>query len=198
MRAAFRNKLITTILPEKRAWLEKLREFEKRLAAAHDYEGAIRAREEREALEQEIMAFDHELPHLAARAAGDGTLLPEKIHLRFEVATLNGIAADKDGSLMGWDKPQSSAVLQLPMLPRGGYEVIVKYVAEAEGAALQFQEAFYFLRTPLPTTNGKVSEKNLGTLRISEGTTTLTLTAEGGEKAAPLRITSISLAPVNR
>ena len=45
---------------------------------------------------------------------------------------------------------------------------------------------------------GKTEEKNLGTLRISNGAGSFTLTTEGGEKNASLRLVSLELAPVNR
>jgi hypothetical protein len=60
------------------------------------------------------------------------------------------------------------------------------------------QEAFYFIHSQAESTNGKVVEKKLGTLRISNGAGSLTLTAEGGERAASLRLLSLELAPVNR
>ena len=199
MRAAFRLTLLNAILPEKRAHRDELRDLEKKLAEAHDYEGAMHAREERIALEQEITALEQEIPVLTTRSAGGHDLLPERIVFKPQDAALSGVQLEKDGSLSGWTSSQNTATWKLPSLPSGGYEVILKYRAGAdEGGALSVREAFYFLRGKTGPTSGKITEANIGTLRVSDGSGSITLAADAAGKGDLMKLVSLELAPVNR
>lgn len=199
LRALFRQGLLTAILPEKRAQAARLQDFEKQFALAHDYANAIKVRDERLALEQEITAFELELPGLAARAAGQAALLPERIVFRPQDAALSGLKLEKDGSLSGWDSPRASVTWKLPGLPAGGYEVIIKYTCTGNtSATIEARESFYVLRGKLTAPEDKLAEKNVGTLRIRDGTGPLTLATDGAGQPAPLRIVALELAPVNR
>lgn len=199
LRSQFRKKLIETIMPEKKAHLERLRELEKKLATAHDFADAIRARDERTALEQELTALEQELPMLAARAAGEGKVLPERIPMKLEDATLKGVKADKDGALTGWDDTNCSVTWLLPGLPPGGYEVIIKYsCGKDEGGTVIVKESFYSLRGTVTPTEGKPLEKNIGTLRVRDGHGLLTIAANAAPKGGLMRLWSLELAPVSR
>jgi len=197
-RAQFREALLSAILPEQKAYREQLVDLEKKLVAAHDYAGAIQVRDERVALEQELTAYEQEMPRLAARAAGDERLLPERIVFKPADAKLSGITLDKDGSLTQWGSSQASATWTLPKLPAGGYEVILKYSSGKDDvAAFVVKENFYVLKGKT-TPAEKPTEKNLGTLRIRDGAGTLTLAADTVPKNSPMRLLSLELAPVNR
>lgn len=199
LRSEFRKVIIETIMPEKRAYLDRLRELEKKLVAAHDFATAIRARDERLALEQEVTALEQELPMLAARAAGEGQMLAERIPLKPEDAVLTGVNKDKDGALTGWSDTSCSVTWKLPELPAGGYEVILKYSCmKDEGGEVLVKESFYSLRGTVTPSDGKPMEKNIGTLRIRDGRGTLTLAATAPTKGGLMRLWSLELAPVSR
>lgn len=199
LRAQFRESLLGAILPEQREYHAQLAEMERKLAAAHDYAGAIQARDERIALEQEITAQEQELPRLAARASGIERLLPERFVFKPSEASVSGAILEKDGSLGQWSNAQASATWKLPKIPAGGYEVILKYASDKnDSTGLIVKENFYFLRGRTIPTNNKPLEKNLGTLRIHDGEGTLTLTAENVPKNNSLRLLALELAPVNR
>lgn len=199
LRALFRQGLLTAILPEKRAYAARLQELEKQLAGARDYAAAMKVREERLALEQEVTAFELELPGLAARAAGLAALLPERIVFRLQDAALTGLKLEKDNAISGWESARGAATWKLPGLPPGGYEVMVKYTcAGGSSAVLEVRESFYVLRGKLTAPEDKPVEKNLGTLRIRDGGGPLTLAADGAGLPAQLRIVALELAPVNR
>lgn len=186
-------------MPEKQAHLKRLQELEKKLATAHDFANAIRTRDERLALEQEITALEQELPMLTARAAGEGKVLPERILLKLDEATLKGVILDKDGALTGWGDTSGSVSWLLPGLPAGGYEVILKYsCGKDEGGEVLVKESFYTLRGTVTPTNDKPIEKNIGTLRIRDGRGILTLSANAPPKGGLMRLWSMELAPVSR
>lgn len=199
LRSQFRKNLIETILLEKKAHLGRLGELEKKLATAHNFANAIRARDERVALEQEITALDQELPMLTARAAGEGKVLPERIAMKLDEATLTGVKLDKDGALTGWSDTASAAAWLLPGLPPGGYEIIIKYsCGKDEGGAVIVKESFYSLRGAVAPTGDKPMEKNIGTLRVRDGHGILILAANAPPKGGLMRLWSLELAPVSR
>ena len=199
IQSAFRKSLIGTILPEKREHLERVRELEKKLISSRDYATAIRARDERLALEHEITALEQELPMLTARVAGEGKMLPERIPLKLADATLMGLKMDKEGALTGWNETQSAATWKLPGLPSGGYEIIMKYsCGKNDGGTVVIKESFYLLRGEVSPTSDKPVEKNLGTLRIRDGQGSLTIAASATPKGDLMRLWSLELAPVNR
>jgi hypothetical protein len=199
LRAQFRESLLTALLPEQHAYHDQLLELEKKLVTAHDYAGAIQSRDERIALEQEITAYEQELPRLAARASGADQLLPERIVFKPSDARLSGLTLEKDGTLAQWSGSQASATWSLPKLPAGGYEVFLKYSSGKEDiTGFIVKENFYFLRGKTTPSNEKPAEKSLGTLRIRDGEGTLTLAAESAPKNCALRLLALELAPVNR
>lgn len=199
LRSRFRKNLIETILPEKKAHLGRLRELEKKLATTHNFAEAIRARDERIALEQEITALEQELPMLTARAAGEGKVLPERIPMKLDEATLTGVKLDKDGALAGWGESSGSASWLLPGIPPGGYEVILKYsCGKDEGGPVLVKESFYSLRGTLTPTDNKPMEINLGTLRVRDGRGILTISTDASPKGGLMRLWSLELAPASR
>jgi hypothetical protein len=167
---------------------------------ARDYAAAVKVRDKRLALEQELTAFEQELPGLAIRATGQTALLPERIVFHPKDATLSGADLEKDGTLTGWGSRQGcSATWKLPGVPAGGYEVILRYISDGGGsAAFEVRESFYVLRGKVTAPAEKQAEKNLGTLRISDGAGTLTLAADGVSPPTQLRVVALELAPVTR
>ncbi len=200
LRASFRQELLSAVLPENRAYIGQLKELEGELATARDYRASIKVRDERLALEQDLTAFEQELPGLAARAAGRTALLPERILFRPQDATLSGLNLEKEGALTGWGSPQGgTATWKLPGIPAGGYEVFVTYTcANGGSAAFEVRESFYVLRGKAPAPAPDAMGKNLGTLRIRDGTGTLTLASDSVSQPAQLRVVAVELAPVNR
>lgn len=198
MRLQLRQDLLSSILPEKRVQREELVALEKRLAAAQDFAGAIRARDERLKVEQEIANIEKEVPALRAQmlklAAG---ALPERIELKLTEASLTGVKLDEGtGSLQGWNAPGASASWKLPDLPPGGYEVLLRYTADGGGVTLQ--ESFYSLSAECSPPVQKATEKSLGTLRIRDGSGPLTLKSNPPEKSSSLRVYSLVLVPASR
>lgn len=199
LRTTFRGALLGAVLPEKRAYVAQLADMEKKLAAARDYINAIKVRDERLALEQELAVFELELPGLGKRAAGSTAPLPRRIVLSSRDATLSGLKLNEDGALTGWETAGRTATWKLPGLPEGGYEVIVKYTCVEGGSVnLEVRENFFLLSGKVKLETGKQVEKNLGTLRIRNGDGALTLVAEGAGQSAKFSIAALELAPVNR
>lgn len=199
LRAAFRQSLLLAILPEKRSYAARLGEAEKRLVDAHDYAAATKVRDERLALEQQLTAHEQELPALAARAAGRGALLPERLVFRPQDATLAGLRLEKDGAIAGWESPGAAASWKLPALPAGGYEVALQYACNGgAGSAVEIRESYYLLRGQIRPTGEKTVKGNLGTLRIRDGAGSLTLVAGKGTDANLMRVFALELIPVNR
>ncbi len=199
LRASFRQGLLSAILPEKRAYAARLLGLEKKLVSARDYADAIKVREERITLEQELAAFELELPALVLRASGKSALLPERVVFNPKDATLSGVKLDSDGAIIGWGTAGSAALWNLPHLPEGGYEVMVKYTCAGGGSAtLEVRENFYALQSKVTLAAGKQVEKNLGTLRIRNGDGKLMLVANGASQSAQFCVVKLELAPVNR
>jgi len=200
LRIEYRRSLLTALLPEKKTDHEQLLALEHALAAKGDYAGAIRARDARRAIGQEITAMEHEIPALAAQAQAMRTgSLPDRFVFPAKEAVTQALTLDaKTGALMGWDGAKSSAQWKLPDIPPGGYEVLINYCC-AESLEVTLKEAFYHLTGALPPTPAaKPQELNLGTLRVKDGQTNLRLELAKAGNSAELRILSVTLAPANR
>lgn len=173
--------------------------LEKKYAAAQDYAGAIKARDERLRIEQEISLMEKELTALAQRGSSVGaTRAPEKLELKLAEATLTGVQFDQGNKcLSGWGAPGASATWDLPNLPPGGYEVSLNH--EGGEVTAQIKESFYTLSSDLKASkSGKPVLQTLGTLRVRDGAGKLSLTFGAPEKCAGLRVYSIVLVPASR
>ncbi len=189
LRQQLRRSIVTTLLPEKRAHRDDLLALEKRYAAAFDYAGAMRTRDERLMLEQEIAAMEKEAPAETAANHTGAT----RFELKLSDATLSGARiAPKEGSITDWEKSGASATWVLPGLPPGGYEVLVRYTTD-RAAAVMLKETYYFLQAGLAAGNGKSTEVILGTLRIRDGKGTLTFSPTGTEPPSALRLHALAL-----
>lgn len=199
LRTSFRGGLLGAVLPEKKAHAAILADMEKKLASARDYANAIKVRDERLALEQEVAVHELELAALGKRASGNSASLPRRIVLSPHDATLSGLKLNEDGALTGWDTAGRTATWKLPGLPEGGYEVWVKYnCAEGGSVNLEVRENFFLLRGKVKLEAGAQAEKNLGTLRIRHGDGALILMADGIGQSVKFRIVAIELSPVSR
>jgi hypothetical protein len=195
LKAAFRRNLLTAAIPEMKAHREELLALEKKLAAAQDFAGAVKARDERAKLDSQIGALEQEAAILDSRpAVGNAARLAARIELKLSEAKLMGTQMDgKDGAIIGWNQPNASATWQLPGLPPGGYEVLLRCTGHAGEVILK--EAFYSLTTSCKAATEKSLEQNLGVLRIRAGTGTLTLGVAQPEKCSEWRVYSLVLVP---
>ena len=188
-----RSWIAATLGPVKRQ-MSELTALEKRLAAASDYDGAIRAREERLKLQHEIERLDKELLLLQSRELSmKAAQLGEKITLSIEDVKREG------GAITGWTRPGASAEWKLPALPPGGYEVMLRYrCGPLEGGSLTAKEARFTLTGTIETTLKGPEERNLGTLKLSEGSTTFTLSAATIFKDNLMQLLGVELVPASR
>jgi hypothetical protein len=198
LKAQLRRELLTAALPEQKAQREALLALEKKYAAAQDYSGAIKARDERLRIEQEIAIMEKELSMIGQRAVATGAArAPERIELSLSTATLTGVHMDEaDKCLTGWNATGASATWKLPNLPPGGYEVSLHH--QGSDASASLKESFYTLTSNLQSASGKAVTQSLGTLRVRDGAGALTLTIGPAEKCASLRVYSIVLVPSAR
>jgi hypothetical protein len=198
LKSQLRQELLTAALPEQKAQREALLALEKKYATAQDFAGAIKARDERLRIEQEINLMEKELAALGQRAsATSAARAPERIELSLSAATLAGVRMDEgDKCLTGWNASGASATWKLPNLPPGGYEVSVHH--QGGDASASLKESFYTLTSDLKPGPGKTVTQSLGTLRVRDGAGSLTLTIGPAEKCAALRVYSIVLVPAAR
>jgi hypothetical protein len=201
MRTTFELAILQAGTPALRQHVSELTALEKRCATAHDYKGAIAARNERQAVEREIARIDKEALLLRTRERSlRSAALPEEIILMPEQAVLSGVEREPGtGALTGWKKAGASATWKLPDLPPGGYEVLIRYSCDAlEGGALAISEQIFSLSGTAVTTLKGPAEKNFGTLKITNGSGSLTLTARSVLKTNLMHLHFIKLVPASR
>jgi hypothetical protein len=195
LKAGLRKDLLTAVLPGMKAHRQALLAFEQKRATAQDFSGAIKARDERLKLEKQIGVLEQEAAILASRPAiQNAARLLARIELKLVDAKLTELQRDPtDGALTGWGNENASATWQLPALPPGGYEVLVRCTGPS--GEIVVRETFYNLKKECKPTGDKSLEQNLGTLRISEGAGSVTLSAAAPEKSSDWRVYSIVLVP---
>lgn len=198
IKTQLRKDLLQALLPEKKQHRDALLALEQKNAAALDFAGAIKARDERFALEKEIASIEKEIPLLSSRAiALLGRGAPDRLEMHFSDAVLRGVQLDpKDGFISGWDKDQASASWKLPDLPPGGYEVLLRYTAE-KGSIL-IKESYYSLKGKLKEAKDAPLEEKIGTLRVKDGKGILTLSSDTPQQNGTLRVYSVVLVPAVR
>ena len=201
LRVDYRKSLLEALLPQKKAYRDELENLEKKFAVESDFVSAMRARDERSQLDQEIMAMEQELPALASQAqALHSPALPERITLSPTDAQLTGVTMDaKAKTLTGWRPARSLATWKVPPLPLGGYEVYITYTCPGKaGAAFTLRESHYSLQCKVTEPSPKAVEKLFGTLRVQTGSSTLSLSADSVETDQPIQIHAVALVPANR
>lgn len=201
MRTTYELSILQAGSPALRQHVSELAALEKRCAAARDYKGAIAARNERLNIEREIARIDKESLLLRTREQGlRSSMLPDQIILMPEQATLAGVEREPgNGALTNWSKPGASAAWKLPDLPPGGYEVLVRYSCDAlEGGSMTIAEQAFSLSGTADTTFKGPAEKNIGTLKITNGSGPLTITARTVLKSNLMHLYFVKLVPANR
>ena len=178
VRLEFERSLIEASLEPLKKQVIELDAIEKQKASARDYEGAIAVRTERRRLEGELERLDKQLLLIQTREQSlRSAALPDRIPLPLEQAVLNGVRRE-GGEITGWSQTGTAATWKLPALPPGGYEVVIRYRCGAlDGGVLDVREARFHLSSLIETTLKGPQEKNLGTLKITDGSGTISLSA---------------------
>ncbi len=199
-RLSFQKRLLEAGLRPLQQHLSALQELEKQRATSGDYAGAIEARNQRKKLTTELERLDKELLLTQTREQSlKARLLPDRITLPLEDARLEGGVQRTGGELTGWSGPDSAASWTLPNLPPGGYEILLKYRCGAlEGGTLEIQETRFHLSAEVLTTLRGPQEKNLGTLKITDGTGPLVIRARGVLKDNLMHLLAVHLVPAAR
>ena len=198
-RLKFQRAMVEASLAPLKNHLIELSAVEKQRAEARDYAGAIALRQERRQVEDELERLDKELLLLQTREQSlKASTLPDKITLPLEQAQLSGVRRE-GGGITGWSKIGAAASWKLPALPPGGYEVIIRYRCRAlEGGVLDVREAKFHLSSQIDTTLKGPQEKTLGTLKVTDGSSTLTLAATTLVKDNLMDLLGLWLVPASR
>ncbi|MBL9129595.1 MAG: hypothetical protein JNG86_00235 [Verrucomicrobiaceae bacterium] len=199
LRLQFERDWIAASLSPLKKHITTMAALEKQLAAARDYEGAIRARNERQMSELELARLDKELLLLQSREQTlKAASLAARIPLPIDTAVLSGVTL-VNGALSGWSKPGASATWKLPALPPGGYEIVLRYrCGPLEGGSIMARESRFTLTAPIETTLRGPEDRNIGTLKLSEGATSLTLSAVTVVKDNLMQLIAVELLPASR
>lgn len=195
----FQRSLIESSLAPLKKHLLELTALEKKLAETHDYSTAISVRDQRRRVEGDLERMDKELLLMQTREQSlKAALLPDRITLPLDKAVLSGVQFSS-GALTGWNRAGASAEWKLPGLPPGGYEVILRYRCGAlDGGVVQVQEAKFSLKNQVDTTLKGPQEKNLGTIKITDGSGKLSLAAVTLVKDKLMDLLDIHLVPASR
>lgn len=198
-RLTFQRSVVEASLTPLKKHLSELILLEKSRAEARDYDGAIEARDMRKRLETELERLDKELLLLQTREqALASSLLPARIPLSLDSAALDGVQRS-GGSLTGWAKPGASATWKLDRLPPGGYEVVLRYrCGPLEGGSLTVQETRFSLLSDVDTTLKGPQEKNIGTLKITNGSGPLKISARTVLKDNLMHLLAVDLVPASK
>ncbi len=199
-RLSFQKRLLEAGVRPLQQHLAALQELEKQRAAAGDYTGAIEARNQRKKLTAELERLDKELLLTQTREQSlKARLLPDRIPLALEAAVLEGGVRRAGGALTDWSGPEAAVTWKLPNLPPGGYEVLIKYRCGAlEGGTLEVQETRFRLGAEVLTTLRGPQEKNLGTLKITNGSGPLVIRARSILKDNLMHLLAVHLVPAAR
>ena len=200
LRAGFDLALLRASLPAMRMYAADLRAQEARLAAVRDYEAAIPVRDERQAVEREISRLEKEDLLLTTREqALRSALLPERIVLALDKAILSDVTYDPARKIItGWKRSGSGATWSFPALPPGGYEVVLRYSCDAlEGGTILVRETIYTLSASMGTTLKGPVEKNIGTLKVSNGSGTLSILATNVLRDNLMNLHAVVLIPAS-
>ncbi len=199
LRLGYERDLIEASLAPVKEQITTLGALEKQFATERDYDAAITARDERKRLQNELERLDKELLLLQTREQILKTsLLPDRIKLPLDAATLTDLRHE-GGAITGWTKLGAAATWKLPGLPPGGYEIMLRYrCGPTEGGKLLIKEARYTLLATIETTLKGPEERSAGTLKISDGAGTLTLTAQALVTNNLMQLLGVELVPASR
>jgi hypothetical protein len=181
--------------------LSKLDDLAMYHARSRNYQAAIAVRTERERIATDLDRIAKEILLLDTRKRVIKTaLLPDRILLSLPEARLDGVRFNEQTkSLTRWDRPGAYAEWTLPSLPPGGYEVLLTYQCNPlEGGTVLLNEKMFSLSGEMDTTLRGPEVKNLGTLKITDGSGPLRLTAKTIIKSNLMDLLAIELIPANR
>lgn len=198
-RINFERSMIEASLSPLKKNLTDLSLLEKKRADLRDYSGAIEARDLRRRIEEELERLDKELLLLQTREQSlKSSLLADRIPLPIDAAELSGVNRE-GGTLTGWSKPGATAKWKLPSLPPGGYEVILRYrCGPLEGGTVTVKETRFSLQGDIDTTLKGPQERNLGTLKVTDGSGPLTIAARTVVKDNLMQLLGVELVPASR
>ena len=200
-RLLLQRRLLTASLNPLKATISRLDELARSRARERDYSGAIAARNERRRLEAELERIVKEMLVLETREQGLKTaLLPDRLFLPLDQARLDGVVWDPQKKrLTRWQRPGATAEWTLPGLPPGGYEVLVTYQCNPlEGGTVVIAERTFTLTGEMDTTLRGPETKSLGTLKITDGSGSLRLSARTVVKDNLMDLLAVELIPANR
>jgi hypothetical protein len=195
------HQLLEASLGPLKTALSKLDELAIASARARDYEKAIAARGEREHIETELDRIAKEMLLLETREKLLITaLLPDRILLPLAQARLEGVRWDEQKqALTQWQRPGAYAEWTLPNLPPGGYEILLTYqCSPIEGGTVAVTEKTYALAGQMDTTLRGPEVKNLGTLKVTDGSGPFRLAARTVVKSNLMDLQAVELVPANR
>jgi hypothetical protein len=195
------RQLLAASLNPLKTYLSQLDELARSRARERDYAAAAAARNERQRMEIELERIAKEMLLLETRQQALKTaLLPERILLPIEQARLDGVRWDPDKKrLTQWQRPGAFAEWSLPSLPPGGYEVVLTYQCNPiEGGTLVVSEKSFTLSGTMDTTLRGPESKNLGTLKITDGSGPLRITTRTVVKNNLMDLLAVELLPSNR
>lgn len=203
LRATYRSKYLQLAAPALERYQADLLRMETTAVARRDYATAEAVRNERGRV-AEMLAQSAALTPPSDPAPPEAPHERPGIALSPAAATLGGgVALDTDdGTLTGWVKPGAYAEWTLPEgLETGGYEVEITYAADAENprGTLVIREPFYTLTRRPPGTGGAdhFVTRNLGILRIKEGSPAIRIIAEEITEAPLFTLKELRLIPAS-
>lgn len=161
-----------------------------RLSSERDYKGAIQARDERLALENEISAIEAEI-----RVLKLSPQLGQQGPMEFSVqeATLTQGVMDAQASFVTLPSSESGMTWTLPPHATGGYEVLLTY--EGPATEVRVEEDFYFLNGTIQDHKQKPKELRLGILRLKEESASLSLRFPTGFAEKKAKVFKLRLIP---
>lgn len=196
LKGKFLQEMRKEIAPAGIQYVEELRKLERKFAQAGEFEAAIAARDERAAV---VKFLNAKGPAVVATdpntttdpAVGAAAPEPGRLHFADTAANISG------GAIFGDDGLQLSVVKataswKLGEFEPGGYEIIVNYTSAA-ATGVQAKESFFRLSGELPSTGGARKSESIGTLKITGGSDTVSLTNTGDDEGSKLIIHSIDL-----
>ena len=195
-----RSVLAAAINPLK-SYITQLDELIQKSAEDQQYEIAIAAQQERLGIQSELERIAKELLILDSREQSLMTsLIPDRIELPLAAARLDGPQLDSQkNQVTQWTSAGHSASWELPNLPPGGYEVEITYQCGAlEGGSVLLAEKSFTLTADLDTTLRGPETKNLGTIKITDGSGPFKMSARSIVKNNLMRLIKVELIPVRR
>ena len=200
-RLGHHRQLLEASLGPLKTALSRLDELALTLARERNYEDALALRAERQRIEAELERIAKELLVLEAREKLlTSALLPDRLLLPLDKARLDGVRWDAQKQcLTDRSRPGASAEWSLPGIPPGGYEVVLTYQCNLiEGGTLQVSEKTFTLSGEMDTTLRGPEQKKLGTLKVSDGSGPLRITARTVVKSNLMDLYAVELVPANR